>query len=98
MGLILDDHGKGIHAEARSKSFSIYDDFGDGFSVELEWEKLPELAYLAEFYVDSPVTFSEGSEIGCAMCDVTMTLNQLDDAVARVIYRDDELAKAGSDS
>lgn len=48
MGMILSDHDKGIHAEARRESFVLYDDFGDTFSVELLWSDLPELSYLVK--------------------------------------------------
>ena len=46
MGYVLDDHDKGIHAEARRESFLLYDDFGHGFHLELDWSKLDELAFL----------------------------------------------------
>lgn len=42
MGMILDTNGR-VHAEARRESFVIYDDFGKGFSVELEWDWLDDL-------------------------------------------------------
>lgn len=48
MGLILNDHGKGIHAESRRESFSIYGDYGEEFRIELEWERLPEFSYLVK--------------------------------------------------
>lgn len=48
MGLILEDHGKGIHAESRRESFSLYGDYGEGFSVELEWKDLSEFSYLVK--------------------------------------------------
>lgn len=48
MGLILDDHKKGVHAEARRESFSIYGDFGEGFDMELDWNDLPEVLYLVK--------------------------------------------------
>jgi len=51
MGLILDvkgsngksDDSNRVHAEARRESFVILDDYGKGFSVELEWDWLPDL-------------------------------------------------------
>lgn len=48
MGFILDDHDKGIHAECRRESFVIFDDFGRGFSVELDNEQIDELKYLVD--------------------------------------------------
>jgi hypothetical protein len=42
--MILDEpEGARIHAEARRRSFTLYDDFGKGFSVELDWEDLDDM-------------------------------------------------------
>ena len=46
MGLILDDHEMGIHAEARRESFTLFSDYGKDWNIELSWSDLPELAYL----------------------------------------------------
>ena len=46
MGLIVDDHGKGIHGELRSRSFTIFSDFGKEWSVELDLDKLDELIFV----------------------------------------------------
>jgi len=37
------------------------------------------------FYVDSPVTFMEGSKIGCVICEIVTTQDQFDEAVVRVM-------------
>ncbi len=48
MGFIVTDHGKGIHGELRRESFTIFDDFGNGFSVELDLDQLDELAFVVK--------------------------------------------------
>jgi len=42
MGLILHT-GSLIHAESRRTSFTLFDDFGNGFSIEFDKEYLPHL-------------------------------------------------------
>lgn len=46
MGLIVDDHDKGIHGELRGRSFTIFSDFGKEWSVELDLDQLDELIYV----------------------------------------------------
>ena len=46
MGLIVDDHEMGIHGELRSRSFTIFSDFGKEWSVELDLDKLDELLFV----------------------------------------------------
>lgn len=46
MGLIVEDHGKGIHGELRRESFTIFSDFGKEWSVELDLDKLDELIFV----------------------------------------------------
>jgi len=46
MGYIVDDHDKGVHGELRRESFLLFSDYGKEWSVELELDKLDEVAYV----------------------------------------------------
>lgn len=46
MGLIVDDHDKNLHGEARRESFTLFSDFGKEWHIELDWEQLPELEFV----------------------------------------------------
>lgn len=46
MGLIVDDHDKGIHGELRRESFAVYSDLAEDWHVELDLDKLDELLFV----------------------------------------------------
>lgn len=48
MGLIIDDHGLGIHGELRRESFSLFSDFAKEWDVELPIEKLDEVFFVLQ--------------------------------------------------
>jgi hypothetical protein len=46
MGLIVDDHDRGVHGELRRESFVLFSDFGKEWSVELDLAKLDEVLFV----------------------------------------------------
>lgn len=48
MGLIIEDHGLGIHAELRRESFTVFSDFGKEWDVELAIDKLDEFFFVIQ--------------------------------------------------